>query len=161
MSRQPIPCDPGYRWEYAITTIDLADPAALPVLWIRKAAESGGGAAWEFKIIDEATVLGHPGLRLHMFDEAWEAFDELRPLFEDLADRPLNFPSLTALLDEYGFVDATIGGHRYPKHAVADALREVYNEINTVEAITLHGDIQRRDALHAVAAAAVKRGVVL
>jgi hypothetical protein len=46
-------------------------------------------------------------------------------------------------------------------HAVGQALREVYNQINNADSVSMHGDIQRRVALAAVTSAAQKRGVVL
>lgn len=52
-------------------------------------------------------------------------------------------------------------GDRPTEHAVGVALRAAYDRLNKVDAITMHGDIARRDALTVIIDLARENGVAL
>lgn len=70
------------------------------------AAARGGGCAWEFDV--EEHDLNGPSLRLRMFDDSWDAFDQVPEFFAALREQyPRTLTGLRQLLDGIGARDAT------------------------------------------------------
>lgn len=68
----------------------------------------GGGCAWEFMIEEHVFSPSQSALRVGLFDDAWQAFDQVPELFAALAaDRPQTFDALRIVLDRIGAHDAT------------------------------------------------------
>lgn len=67
----------------------------------------GGGAAWEFYLV-EYLLGGKPALRLKMFADSWSALAEIAPFFADLAAGSVKtLDDVVRLLNELGAVDET------------------------------------------------------
>lgn len=64
----------------------------------------GGGARWEFSVVEHPGI----GIKLGIFNDAWPAFQEIADFFRDLAvDRPTSLDDIVQLLDRIGAVDET------------------------------------------------------
>lgn len=86
---------------YASALID-----ELPSLNI-SAESDGGGVKWEFNV-QEHQLGGKPCLRLRVFDDAFEAFNDIPEFFTALhQERPTTLDGLRALLAKLGAVDRT------------------------------------------------------
>lgn len=80
-----------------------------PTVMVQASAKGqGGGVAWDFAVEDGSDLLGKPGLRLKMWDEAWEAFAQIPEFFAALASGEVTtLADLRGLLDSLGAVDET------------------------------------------------------
>jgi hypothetical protein len=69
---------------------------------------AGGGVEWGFSVVDMSSVIGKPALKLHIYDEGWEAFACMAPFFAALADRKdWTLDRVRGVLDSLGAVDET------------------------------------------------------
>jgi hypothetical protein len=75
-----------------------------PEIWIRASAREGG-VAWEFS----AVQVGNIGVKLDVFDDAWQAFNDLPEFFQSLAARGkgVTLDDVRETLDRLGAVDST------------------------------------------------------
>jgi hypothetical protein len=77
-----------------------------PTLTVQASAE-GGGVAWEFEIVEETTPPG--ALRVYVFDDAWQAFDQVPEFFFALVGLggKATLEKVRGALDLLGAVDET------------------------------------------------------
>lgn len=123
----------GYRLAYVLTgeawysQPPLTRPPGDRNVLMISMDSLGGGGRWEFAIDDEAGG----GLRVKVYDDAWQAFADVPEFFTALADlgRGALLDEVVEILDRLGFADTT---KRLPDdpatraafHAVQDAAQQ-------------------------------------
>lgn len=101
---QQLTTEPGYRLEYIVSheAYYRSVVRERSVTVGKNATE--GGCAWEFDVVEHPNI----GIKVGIFDDAFQAFAEVAPLFAALAERqPRDLREVRSLLDELGLVDAT------------------------------------------------------
>lgn len=96
--------DAGYRLTYTIPHEAYYKSAFTDVsIGVQKSANEGG-VAWEFSIVQHGNV----GLRVEIFDDAWQAFTEIPEFFAELAKAGrTTLDGVREILDDLGFADRT------------------------------------------------------